>query len=246
MLVGCRHAESQENVAHTALHAGDYGQYLALRSAYVNPNDCKLTPKGRGQADALGKSLKAFVARHQGHRRVVVYVSPYQRAQETCEIAMSHLGDHQLTVVHDLRERSWGELASEVHWEDRLAAYFEHAKRAVTDTSYRPPGGESIVDRLAGIKRLVDAWEQEQSDETINIAYSHGETLRLIRHCVERIPLDHWTTLGGMHNCHSVAYSRRCPRQLVHPRFWYRTMVHCSRQEVSPQYEWQALWTPQP
>lgn len=93
--------------------------------------DVALTERGRREAAAAAEILAGQPLRH-------VCASPLRRAYETAErIAAPHR--LPVTVIDDLRERSWGE------WEGRMfPADLDHPG---------PPGGETMDAYLARVER---------------------------------------------------------------------------------------------
>ena len=115
--------------------------------------DVALSPRGRAQAEALGRGLR-------GYRVQAAYVSPFSRAVETAELALRGTGV-QLAVVEELRELSLGT------WEgctvDEIRAQdgdpYVAWVRAPHDCP--PPGGEPlpvVSERVrAGLERIAAA-----------------------------------------------------------------------------------------
>lgn len=69
-----------------------------LRSDYYNDFDAPLTDLGKAQAARVGYELK-----NTGVRFKAVFCSPYQRAIDTCKIALLRSGDHKILATIDDR-----------------------------------------------------------------------------------------------------------------------------------------------
>jgi broad specificity phosphatase PhoE len=127
--------------------------------------DVALSPRGRAQAEALGRGLR-------GYRVQAAYVSPFCRAVETAELALRGTGV-QLVVVEELRELSLGT------WEgctvDEIRAQdgdpYVAWVRAPHDCP--PPGGEPlpvVSDRVrAALDRIAAA--HPNGDDVLVVAH---------------------------------------------------------------------------
>lgn len=92
-IIFVRHGESQANV--------DKSLYAKLPD-----NSIELTKKGQIQAQSIGRKLKELIK----DSKVVFYVSPFKRSQQTFEnIKLSFL-DNDVSVKEDprIREQEWG------------------------------------------------------------------------------------------------------------------------------------------
>ncbi|GIF14270.1 histidine phosphatase family protein [Actinoplanes teichomyceticus] len=170
-----RHGQSIGNVAaERAERTNAEVIDLAERDA-----DVPLSATGRDQALALGK----FLAKEDDLPEIAV-VSPYLRARQTAELALSGL---PVSVVVDerLRDRELGvldlltnagvhaRLPGEAHRRARLGKFY-----------YRPPGGESWADVLLRLRSLLrDLREDYPGGRVLLVA--HEATVWLIRSLAE-------------------------------------------------------------
>ena len=124
-----------------------------------------LTDRGREQCRAAA----AWIAARYAPRRIVA--SPFVRAQQTAEELAQVLGV-PVEIEHDLRERSYGELAGQPYSILQSRTDFDPNEYWV----WRPPGGETLVEvaRRAGavLDRIADAAPE---DDTVVV--SHGATM---------------------------------------------------------------------
>ena len=145
-----RHGESLGNVA--ASQAGAAGAdviQVGLRDA-----DVTLTSTGQAQAAALGTWLAGLPAEVAPQ---AVWSSPYLRAVQTAEIAITN-GGAQLVIRIDerLRDRELGllDLLTTTGVQNRFPA--EAQRRAwLGKFYYRPPGGESWADMALRVRSLL-------------------------------------------------------------------------------------------
>jgi broad specificity phosphatase PhoE len=128
--------------------------------------DIALSARGRAQAEALGRGLR-------GYRVVAAYVSPFNRARETAELALRESGI-PLTVLEELRELSLGQ------WEgctvDEIRAQAGDPYRAWLRAPHDcpPPGGEPLPVVSERVRAALDhiAAAHRRDDDVLVI--SHG------------------------------------------------------------------------
>ena len=145
-----RHGESLGNVAASqADAAGADVIQVGLRDA-----DVELTPTGRAQAAALGHWLARLPA--QGAPQTV-WASPYLRAVQTAELAVSSAGMRlAIRIDERLRDRELGilDLLTTTGVQNLFPA--EAQRRAwLGKFYYRPPGGESWADMALRVRSLL-------------------------------------------------------------------------------------------
>ncbi|MGP3968822.1 histidine phosphatase family protein [Streptomyces sp. 6N223] len=142
----------------------------------------QLTEKGRRQAEAAGKRLRALF----GQERVSAYVSPYRRTHQTFHALAL---DPALVRVREeprLREQDWG------NWQDREDVLRQkRARDAYGHFFYRFAQGESgadVYDRVGAF--LESLWRSfADPDHPPNVLLvTHGLTMRLF--CMRWL---HWT-----------------------------------------------------
>jgi probable phosphoglycerate mutase len=142
-----RHAESEGN-----------------RDRCFTPHpEIPLTARGRAQADAAA----ALIAERFAPARIVS--SPFLRARQTADILAMRLG-LAVEVEHDLRERSYGELAGAPYSTPRVgydpASYW----------TWRPPGGETLDEVMLRAGAVLDRLVRAAPDEEI-VVVSHGAVM---------------------------------------------------------------------
>ena len=169
--------------------------------------DVPLSPTGREQAAAVG----AFLARlPEDEQPEVAVVSPYLRARQTAELALSPLGLRPI-VDERLRDRELGildlltargvqaRLPDEARRRARLGKFY-----------YRPPGGESWADVLLRLRALLRELRDDHPDGRV-LFFAHEATVLLVRYLAEGLSeaelmdLAHRTTIA---NCSITSWRR--------------------------------------
>lgn len=144
-----RHAHSVGNRADArAAETGAEELDLAFRDA-----DVELSDIGLAQAEGVGKWM---AAQDESAHPSVVIASPYRRALQTAEQAVSGLG---LEVMHDerLRERDLGIFDGLTGLGIRTRYPEEAARRKkLGKFYYQPPSGESWCDVSLRVRSLLD------------------------------------------------------------------------------------------
>jgi broad specificity phosphatase PhoE len=149
-LVLVRHGESTGNLADAEAREHEAERLdIELRDA-----DVPLSDTGQGQADAVGRYLSDL-----GEDRLpqLVVSSPYRRAAETAERAVSGLaGPAELVIDERLRERDLGAF-DRLTWRGIEAEYATEAERRnhVGKFYYQPPSGESWCDVTLRVRSLL-------------------------------------------------------------------------------------------
>lgn len=162
LLVLCRHGQSDWN----------------LKNLFTGWKDPALTPLGIEEAKAAGQRLKA-----KGIGFDVAFTSELSRAQHTCQLLLSELGQPNLETIRDLalNERDYGELSG-LNKDDARKKWGEeqvHIWRRSYDIP--PPGGESLKDTAARVlpyyvHRILP---QVMSGKRTLVA-AHGNSLRAL------------------------------------------------------------------
>lgn len=142
----------------------------------------ELTARGRQQADAAGKRLRAAF----GRDRVSAYVSPYRRTRQTfCALG---LDPARVRVREEprLREQDWG------NWQEREDVLRQkRARDAYGHFFYRFAQGESGADVYDRVDAFLESlWRSfEEPDHPPHVLLvTHGLTMRLF--CMRWL---HWT-----------------------------------------------------
>lgn len=134
-LIFVRHGETDWNVA----------------GRLQGQTDTPLNPKGRDQADAVGRTLAGAFPDLSGH---VFVASPLERASETMRRVRRGLGlDPEAFAVDDrLKEMTFGRWEGSTFADIRIREPAVMKARDADRWGHRPPGGESyqdVADRFA-------------------------------------------------------------------------------------------------
>ncbi len=175
-----RHGESQGNIAATlAQQTGAHVIAVPARDA-----DVELSDTGREQALALGRLLAGF----PDGNRTVVWSSPYIRARQTAELAVT-TGGWQTPVLIDerLRDRELGilDMLTSPAVETRLPE--EAARRRwLGKFYYRPPGGESWADVVLRLRSLLADLDRRHPGQGVMLI-CHDAVILLVRYILESL-----------------------------------------------------------
>jgi broad specificity phosphatase PhoE len=143
---------------------------------FQGAQDVALSPLGMRQAEALGQAVSRRAIAH-------VYVSPFERARHTAEIALAGLG-LPLTVVDDLRELSLGEWEGCTVEEIRTRPGDPYARWVRDPVQCPPPGGEPLADVQARVLRAVERITAAHPNGDDVLIVSHGGVISaLLAHC---------------------------------------------------------------
>ena len=166
---------------------------------FQGAQDVALSPLGMRQAEALGQAVSRRPIAH-------VYVSPFERARHTAEIALARL-DLPLTVVDDLRELSLGEWEGCTVEEIRTRPGDPYARWVRDPVQCPPPGGEPLADVQARVLRAV---------ERITAAHPNGDDVLIVSH-------------GGVISA-LLAHCFGLPLSSI----WRIAVANCSLSEIAP------------
>ena len=173
-----RHGESQGNVAATLAHeAGAHVIPVPARDA-----DVELSDTGRDQALALGRLLSGFP---EGSR-AVVWSSPYLRARQTAELAVTTGGWETPVLIDErLRDRELGilDMLTSLGVEARLPQEAER-RQWLGKFYYRPPGGESWADVVLRLRSLLADLDRQHPGQSVMLV-CHDAVILLIRYILE-------------------------------------------------------------
>jgi 2,3-bisphosphoglycerate-dependent phosphoglycerate mutase len=174
-----RHGQSTGNV--TAEEAETSG--LEAIDIPERDADVPLSGTGREQAEAVGQWLARL---DDDERPEIAVVSPYLRARQTAEIALSGTGI-EMVVDERLRDRELGilDLLTGRGVEARLPAEAARRKR-LGKFYYRPPGGESWADVLLRLRALLREVREDHPDGRV-LLFAHEATVLLVRYLCERL-----------------------------------------------------------
>jgi 2,3-bisphosphoglycerate-dependent phosphoglycerate mutase len=162
LLVLCRHGQSEWN----------------LKNLFTGWKDPDLTALGIEEAKAAGRRLKA-----KGISFDLAFTSVLSRAQKTCDLILTELGQPKLETIRDqaLNERDYGELSG-LNKDDARKKWGEeqvHIWRRSYDVP--PPGGESLKDTAA---RVLPYYVHRILPEVMSgkrvLVAAHGNSLRAL------------------------------------------------------------------
>jgi broad specificity phosphatase PhoE len=207
-----RHGESAGNVARDLAESNQL-ERIDLHGRDV---DVPLSDLGKGQAEALGTWL---AERPADERPTVVWSSPYIRAQQTAEIALS-AGGLDLPVVVDerLREREFGVLDGltrrgiEAQWPQEALR-----RKAIGKFYHRPPGGESWTDALLRVRSVVSDIRHDCPGERV-LVVAHQVVVLLARYVLEGMTEAEIMAVdaaGDVANCSLTSYLLETDRDVL-------------------------------
>jgi probable phosphoglycerate mutase len=144
----------------------------SLSGQHTGWNDIALTDRGREQALSLRERLKALTLQK-------VFVSPLQRAKETCRLA----GFMDIAVVDpDLREWNYGDYEGFTR---------EQIREKRPDWDLRRDGvqgGERLEEAAERAQRVIQRASEVDGDVAL---FAHGHILRILTSCWLGLTPDH-------------------------------------------------------
>jgi broad specificity phosphatase PhoE len=180
-LVLVRHGESMGNAAAAAANAAGAEVITVDR----RDADVPLSPVGQQQAEALGAGLRSLLA---DQRPTVVWSSPYVRARQTTEIALTASGT-PLPIALDerIRDRELGvlDLLTTLGVQNRYPVEAER-RRWLGKFYHRPPGGESWADVVLRVRSFLRDLD-DLPDETRALVVCHDALVLLFRYVCEHL-----------------------------------------------------------
>jgi broad specificity phosphatase PhoE len=133
---------------------------------FQGATDVALSPRGRAQAEALGRGLR-------GYRVRAAYVSPFKRALETAELALAGTGV-SVVVVDELRELSLGDWEGCTVDEVRARDGDPYVAWLRTPHDCPPPGAEPLPVVDARVRAAVDRIAAAHPDGDDVLVVAHG------------------------------------------------------------------------
>jgi broad specificity phosphatase PhoE len=180
-LLVVRHGESMGNMAAAAAN------FASAEVIEVGQRDADvpLSPTGVIQAQALGAWLRDLP---DDVAPETVWVSPYERAQQTAQIALQ-ASSRQLPVTVDerIRDRELGvlDLLTTVGVANRFPG--EAARRQWLGKFYhRPPGGESWADTALRVRSFLRDLDFEEPGKRV-LVVAHDALVLIFRYVCERL-----------------------------------------------------------
>lgn len=166
--------------------------------------DSPLTARGRDQATANGRRLKALIADWPDYR---VIASPLGRCRDTVALVSAALGfaANRIELEPRLKEHGYGQ------WEGLTAAEAaardpdRHAAREADRWGVTTPDGESY----AMVAARVGAWLGEVAPGARLVVVGHGCAGRILRGVYADLPRDQVADMGERHtDIHRLADGR--------------------------------------
>lgn len=160
--------------------------------------DSELTSVGWNQARFAVPALARFAPD-------LVIASDLRRATDTATVLTDGIGV-PLQIDKRLRETHLGE------WQGLTGAEVDDGwpgdrDRWRADATWAPPGGESRVDVATRAFDVVA--DLERGDAAVVLLAAHGGLIVALTARLLDLPIQHWTRLGGIGNCHWVELNRR-------------------------------------
>jgi 2,3-bisphosphoglycerate-dependent phosphoglycerate mutase len=172
LLVLCRHGQSDWN----------------LKNLFTGWRDPDLTPLGVEEAKAAGRKLKAM-----GLTFDVAFTSGLKRAQDTCNLILTEIGQPGLATIRDvaLNERDYGDLSGLNKDEARKKWGEEQVHIWRRSYDIAPPGGESLKDTVA---RTLPYYVRHILPRVLRgervLVAAHGNSLRALIMVLEGLDRD--------------------------------------------------------
>lgn len=180
-LLVVRHGESLGNVAAAAANAAD----AEVIEVGYRDADVPLSEVGIQQATALGAGIRDVLSDDQ---LTLVWSSPYVRAQQTAEIALT-AADRPLPILLDerLRDRELGvlDLLTTKGVANRYPLEAQR-RRWLGKFYHRPPGGESWADAVLRMRSFLRDLDSVP-DGTRALVVCHDALVLTLRYVCERL-----------------------------------------------------------
>ncbi|MFE9693791.1 histidine phosphatase family protein [Micromonospora sp. NPDC005806] len=222
-----RHGESTANVAATRAEASG-AELVGLNHRDA---DVRLSPTGEEQARATGRWLAGLP---EARRPDVAVTSPYLRAVQTAELALTGSG---IPVSRDerLRDRELGALdgLTEHGVRQRFPAEAERRTR-LGKFYYRPPGGESWPDVALRLRALLGDLRRDHEGQRV-LLFGHDALVFVLRYLVEGLTEAELLALTRTHsiaNCSVTGWSIDAEGRLVPDMF--NDVTHLQRRGGPP------------
>jgi broad specificity phosphatase PhoE len=224
-----RHGESTGNVAAAAAETGRLDRIdIPQRDA-----DVPLSDTGREQAAAVGRWLAGLPEPPD-----VVVASPYLRAVQTAEIALSAAGA-DLAPHRDerLRDRELGILDLLTTHGVRTLLPDEAARRdRLGKFYYRPPGGESWADVALRLRAVLGDLRRDHDGGRV-LLFAHEAVIYLLRYLLEGLTERELMAIahdGGLANCSVTTWERSGAGLSIVD---FNHVLHLEREGAEPTHE---------
>lgn len=159
----------------------------------------KLSELGEKQSIELGKNIKEYIEKEKISRdRILVLVSPYERARQTFEIANKYMGfdekNDNIFVLNSLREQFYGAfhmISKDVKQEEYSKIYEECQRNKIS--FYKPQFlGESpaeVADRVYNVLNFIKQYCENKKIDKVFI-FAHGNINRCIMMNILNLPAE--------------------------------------------------------
>ena len=157
-------------------HAESEGNDDPIVYQEMPDHEIPLTFLGVEQARSLGKKMKEEILRDE---RARVYVSPYNRARQTCRLLLEFIGNNVTTVYEEprLREQDWGNRRPFQETERIKRERLEYGR-----FYFRFPQGESgadVYDRVSTFLETLHRDFEKKDYPSSAVIVTHGLTMLL-------------------------------------------------------------------
>ncbi|MFZ4631929.1 MAG: histidine phosphatase family protein [Patescibacteria group bacterium] len=238
-----RHGQSEGNLLHQQYRETKDISLFSTNFLDIHEADYVLTEKGIEQARLAGKWLKRNVKSTFAR----MLVSNNTRAEETA--AYLGLEDAAWMIDHNLGERENGlfsvltpvEIEANFKWHQKF-----HDSQPFL---YRPPQGQSMLDKVNQIKIVLETLSRECSGKDVVIV-CHGHVIRGFRILLEHMSrseineyLNTEEDWGRVPNCAIVHYTRMNPKDNIGGLHEYLNWVRVIRPAGGgdPEDDWRLI-----
>ena len=166
--------------------------YLLRHAEVNNPQnidyyrtDLELSERGKQQAKDLVEILKKY-------RFDVIFSSPLIRTRQTLNPFLKTLKNPEVVYDDLIIERHAGEFNGKYP----KNCFFNYCKENKLDrVTFRPEGGESLVDVSERAKKFIEKIKRDYDDKTV-LVVSHGNVLRCLEGIIKKLdPMDFYKKL---------------------------------------------------
>jgi broad specificity phosphatase PhoE len=165
----------------------------------------KLTPRGIGQAQQAGRTIKELIRSGKIH----VYVSPFHRARQTFQYIKAEIENNIVKAIEDprIREQDWGHLRNQ---EDNRE--IAEARDNFSTFYFRIPDGESGADVYDRVSSFLDTlhrdFDKDDFPENV-LLVTHGLTIRLFLMRWFHWSVEEFENLHNPKNCQIVVLKKQ-------------------------------------
>jgi len=191
-----RHGESEANALRKKLK--EDGELLS-EDLKIEDATIKLSSLGKEQSIQLGKRIKKYIDdKNTSEEKILILISPYERARETFEIANEYMkfdkDNENIFVLNSLREQFYGAfhmISREVKQKEYEKIYNECQRNTIS--YYKPQFlGESpaqVSDRAYNVLNFIQEYVKDRDIEKVFI-FGHGNINRCILMNILNLPAE--------------------------------------------------------